>query len=177
MSRHSDRVESVTAVCLLAAFVISLPLAAWAGHHLYRVDSAAARIARNTGHYTNAVLLEDAPAAAGVDGATADPWVKARWYTQDGTRHVGQIRATPGDQAGTRVPLWLNAKGTQAQPPAGSATIVANAIGFGVTIVFAAAFVLEAVRRGVRRLLDRSRLHGWEAEWAQIGPRWTRRTR
>jgi hypothetical protein len=35
--------------------------------------------------------------------------------------------------------------------------------------------VLLGVWFGARRLLDRRRLRGWEAEWAVFGPRWTRK--
>lgn len=43
---------------------------------------------------------------------------------------------------------------------------------FGVQLLAGA---LLGVWFAARRLLDRRRLRGWEAEWAVFGPRWTRK--
>lgn len=177
MARRSDRVESAAAACLLVLFLISLPLAAWAGQAMYAGDAAHARAVRASGHYANAMLLQNAPTAAGTDGTTADAWVKARWYAPDRQVHIDQVQATPGAQAGALVPIWINRQGEQTDPPATGATIVANATAFGLTIALGAGCVLEVVRRMLRWRLNRSRLMDWEAEWRLVGPRWTRPAR
>ncbi len=177
MARRSDRVESAAAACLLVMFLISLPLAAWAGQSMYAGAAAHAREVRTSGHYANAVLLENAPTAAGTDGTTADAWVKARWYGPKNQVHVDQVQATPGARAGALVPVWINRQGQQTEPPASMATIVANATAFGLTIALGAGCLLEAARRIIRWELNRTRLMGWEEEWRSVGPRWTRPAR
>jgi hypothetical protein len=177
MARRSDRVESTAAACLLALFLVSLPLAAWAGQSMYAGDAAHARSVRANGHYANAVLLQNAPSAAGTDGTTGDAWAKARWSSAGGQIHVDQVQATPGARAGSLVPVWVDKRGRQTDPPASAATIAANATAFGLTIAIGSGCVLEAVRRMIRWRLNRARLMDWEDEWRLVGPRWTRPAR
>lgn len=173
MARRTDRVESVIALTLLILLGLSFPLASWAAESVYHTVSAHARTQSASGRYTDATLLENVPAG----GIGSVPWVKARWTAPDGTRRVELVPATTGTSAGSTQRIWIDRRGHRTQAPPDGATVTAEAVGTGVLVVLGAAFVLDVTRRAARRTLDRSRLVGWDAEWRDIGPRWTRPSR
>ncbi|HEX3813625.1 MAG TPA: hypothetical protein VHX59_12350 [Mycobacteriales bacterium] len=179
MARRTDRIESAVAGYLLVIFLLSLPVAGWLGRTTYAGGSARAHAAHLDNHRGTAVLLTDAPAgtAAGIDAAPADPWVRASWVTPDGRTHTGQVEARSGTAAGTTVPIWLDSAGRPTAGPASALTVVADAVALGVCLMLLTAAALEMIRRLTRRLLDRSRLADWEADWQRTGPRWRRPAR
>jgi hypothetical protein len=99
----------------------------------------------------------------------------AWWVAPDGVRRSGSVLVPAGSKAGATVTVWTNRAGQLTDGPIGAAQVAARA---GLAIVGAVAVlaaVLLVVALAVRRVLDGRRLHGWEAAWAAIGPKWTER--
>ena len=107
--RRIDRIERLVVCCLLAVFVVCLPVAASVGQAIYKHSVAVAEQMKAAGHWATAVVLRDVPAG------TAQ--VQARWRQADGPSHTGLIQGTAGDHAGTTHTLWLNASGMPTTPP------------------------------------------------------------
>lgn len=164
--RRIDRIERLVVCCLLAVFVVCLPVAASVGQSIYKHSAAVAEQMKAAGHWATAVVLRDVPAG------TAQ--VQARWRQADGPSHTGLIQGTAGDHAGTTHTLWLNASGMPTTPPPAAFAIALFAVSTGIAIVIVAACVVEFARRTTRRLAERARLTRWETEWRSVEPQWTR---
>ena len=71
------------------------------------------------------------------------------------------------------MPLWLDRAGTVQVPLTMAAArdriIIAGSLALAVLAAFLAGLALLG-----RRVLDRSRLAGWEAAWLSVGPQWSR---
>jgi len=169
LRRGTDRVEAwLNAVLMITLVVAGSTLATGNGRGAYRAEQRAGAWDRAhrfevTAVLVSAVLLEK-PAAQGT--------AKARWKAPDGSARTGPIVAAPGTVAGARVPIWVDDSGAvSAAPPRRSPG--ARAARAAVVTVLVVAAALAVIRQLGRRLLDRRRLRSWQAEWLEVGPRWS----
>lgn len=174
LRRGSDVIEAWLLPAAVAAFLILGPLAVGLTGLRIHADNVAAQRAEHSWHRVPAVLLEAAPGPLMSDNGANSwlVWTPARW-TSSGRAQVGNVPAPAGTSAGTTVPVWLDR--------AGNVQVPLTALGARDRIVIAGAFILAmlaAFLAGlallVRRILDRSRLAGWEAAWLSVGPQWSR---
>ena len=110
------------AVIRLVAIVllVAMPLAAvavgrWAYHSAVRHSHAQ----RASERVVSAVLLQQAPAAKGVDpyGSLQSVWVLARWQPPGLPARSGQVLAPAGARKGSTVLTWIDASGAVTDPP------------------------------------------------------------
>ncbi len=140
-----------------------------------RADNAAEQRAEATWHHVQGTLLQ---AAAGPQqqGSGANAWTvlaPVRWVL-DGQPHTANIYVASDSPAGSHVPVLLNRAGQLEMPPL-TAAQVGNRIFVDTLVALAAlAVLLACLKWATRRVLDRRRLAGWEAEWLAVGPRWSR---
>lgn len=174
MARRIDRAESAIALVLLLALALSFPVASWVAKSVYHIASIHAQSQRASGRYIKAILLDNVPPVAGVDGAVSQPRVRARWTAQDGTKRVETIPVAAGARAGSTARIWIDSGGHRAASPSTSASLIAEAVGAALLIVGGAAVIFEIARRAARSALDRARLTGWDTDWYHVGPHWTR---
>ena len=174
LRREVDRIEASIFAGLLAAFLIGAPLLAIAAGRWEHSAAAAEQRAQQSVHLVTAVLLQDVPDIAVGDG-TWDAGALARWTASDGKSFVGDILDTAGAPAGSRVQIWVDGSGRQTYPPLTRRGLETRVITAAALAPAAFAITLLTVALCLRWLLNRRRLAGWGASWADIGPRWTRR--
>jgi hypothetical protein len=134
--------------------------------------------AQQSWHLTSAVLLKPAVAQPRYYYLRArwgtDVPALARWNAPGGRLQIGEVPAPTGSAAGSTVQVWVDASGRPTGPPLLRADLLKRVIGAVTLALLGVAVVLFGLGRLVRWLMDRRRLAGWEANWASIGPRWTR---
>jgi len=86
--------------------------------------------------------------------------------------HTGRVLAPAGFAAGAVVPVWVDAAGRLADPPAPPGQHDSRALADGMLAVLILAELLWGAGLAARGVVDRRRLAGWEAEWRAIGPQW-----
>jgi hypothetical protein len=102
-------------------------------------------------------------------------WVLARWTAPDGRARSGEIPVGIGVTVGQTVGVWVDAAGTLVDPPPSRGVVLADQATAVAVAVAVLGIVLFGLACAGRWALDRRRLAAWEAEWADVGPRWTRR--
>jgi hypothetical protein len=175
LRRRSDRVE---AWIVLAGWILALLGGLWAGRATaLSVDHALAS-RRAEVHAAAATLLEDAPKSpppdeSGISGDTV--WAKVRWRAADGSTHQGRAKVGARTPAGTRVTVWTDRTGRPAsKPPTATEAQLQAAFG-GALVALGTGGAVLAGGHLARGRLQRRRLAEWDAEWARIGPQWSRR--
>ena len=173
LRREIDRFEAGIFAGLLAVFLIGAPLLAIAAGRWEHSAAAAERRAQQSVHLVTAVLLQDVPDIAAGDG-TWDAGALARWTAPDGKSRTGDILDIAGAPAGSRVQIWVDWSGRQTYPPLTRRGVRTRVITAAALAPAALAITLLTVALCLRWLLNRRRLAGWGAAWADTGPRWTR---
>jgi hypothetical protein len=173
LRRDVDRVEAGIFAGLLVAFLIGAPLLAVAAGWWEHGAAAAEQRAQRSVHLVTAVLLEDVPDIVAGSGAW-DAGALARWMAPDGKSRVGVVLDVEGTKAGSRLRIWVDGSGRQADPPLTRRAAESRVITAAALASAAFAITLLAVGICLRWLLNRRRLAGWGTAWADIGPRWTR---
>jgi hypothetical protein len=173
LRRPSDRLESLLAALLAAAFLAAVAAAPWFGGHLYQAQRAdAAHL-----HPATAVLTQAGPSD---DYVTSIGEAAARWRAPDGRpeRGVLSTAAAPGISgaaAGTRVRVWLTGSGQPVAPPVDTADSIFSSVVLATGAVLGVAVALVICYWLGRVAIDRRRLAKWTSEWSLTGPRWTTR--
>ena len=178
LRRPSDRAESAIAALLLAGFLIGAPLIAvacgqWASGAALRME----KTEQATRHQVTAVLLANAPSPAQTAyyGAPLLVAARARWTASGGITRTGEVPAPPGERAGSRVTIWVNASGRLTGPPLQTSDVAAQHTIAALFAPAALGLLLLAGWALARRMLDRRRMAAWDADWQVTGPRWTSR--
>jgi hypothetical protein len=159
------------AVALIAVTGAVLAGATMARHMDDR--SAQQRLER---HSTQAMLTQDATEFPDTNSSSTKVAAPARWTAPDGTVRTGDVKVAIGSSRGTRVTVWTDARGSiVAEPlPATTAHVQADATGGAIAVAICGGALLGC---GITsKLLDRRRTAQWATEWAEVGPRWDRRT-
>ncbi|MGC5039976.1 Rv1733c family protein [Streptomyces sp. DT190] len=175
LRRRSDRAEGWILLvgrllAVLCAVIAALPAAGAVD------DTLAAQ--RAQAREVPAVLTERAPRTPPVttDGSGGDTvWARVRWTAPDGSARTGRTEVPPDAAAGTRVTVWTDGAGRLVGTPPGPAESLFQAVGTGVLAGAVAGAAVWGCGRLARLRLDRLRLDRWDAEWARVGPQWTRR--
>jgi hypothetical protein len=175
LTRGSDRLERLTRVLLVFCLLAAVPISVAAGRAAdaqARSQVAADAVDR---HRVPATLVGEAAAPVGEigDGRLREQWT-AEWTGPDGTEHQGSVSVRPGAEVGATVPVWVGQDGDRAPPPLRAEEVTRRAVSQGLGVFLGLAVVACGAQVGVRSLLDRSRSRRWAAEWARVGPIWTR---
>jgi hypothetical protein len=177
LRRRTDKFAAGLTAALLAVFLIAGPLLAAAAAGWAARTAAADRHAERSWHRVSAVLLHGASLSASFAGYTGYSWAPARWTAPDGRTRAGDIPVSVTAAAGQSVPLWVDQAGWPAGPPPAHRAVLARETAAAAVAIICLGIVLLCVADLARWRLDRRRLAGWEAEWAAVGPRWTRHFR
>lgn len=175
LRREVDQIEARIFVGLLVAFLIGAPLLAVAAGWWEHSTAVAEQRTQQSVHLVTAVLLQDVPEIVVGTGAL-DAGALARWRASDGKSRVGEVLDIAGAKAGSRVRIWVDGSGRQVGfPPMNHGGVETRVITAAALAPAAFAVTLLTAALCLRRLLNRRRLAGWGAAWADVGPRWTRR--
>ncbi|MBW0116583.1 hypothetical protein I4J48_15150, partial [Pseudonocardia sp. KRD-169] len=110
--RLTDVVEDLVAWMLACAGLLLLTVAVLGGIVVHAGTVERGRLESAARTSTEAVLLEDAAAAAGEYGtARGQVVVPARWLDPDGVSRTGSVTAGAGARAGAVVRIWLDRDG------------------------------------------------------------------
>ena len=173
LRRRTDKIAAFLGVLLVAAFLIGAPVVARAAIGWVSRVAAAEQQAMRSWHQVPAVVQKAAPAPA----AWQTSWVPARWTAPGGRPRTGRIPVSDAVAAGQTIRLWVDAAGTPTGPPPGQALVELDDVATAAVAVVALGIVLLCLMCAGRFVLDRRRLAGWEAAWADVGPQWTKRFR
>jgi hypothetical protein len=185
LRRRTDKIAAWAAIVLVTVFLIGAPLlsgaaAGWAGRTGHAGQSRGL-----LGHQVPAVSPSAAPAVAAPSSIFARPPVQPRWAIPPMRARPGQIPFGTGLVAGRTAPLWMGGRTSPTDPPLLRRTypplnpdaVVARVTVAAIIATTALGAVLSCLAWAGRRVLDRRRLAGWEAEWAIVGPQWAKRFR
>ncbi len=176
LRRRTDRIAACLVAGLLIAFLAGAPLLTMATVHWAGRAGTAEQRAQRTWHRVDAVLLRSAPApAAFANGLYGGTWVPARWTAPDRRPRTGEIDVTTGMAKGQTLPIWVDRAGLPTGPPLTHRAVVARSILAATLAPVVLAIVLGFLAGVGRWVLDRRRLASWDAAWALVGPRWTKR--
>jgi hypothetical protein len=115
LRRPCDRAEAALAAVLAAVFLAGAPLLALsAGRQTPGSGPRPGHAQRARWHQVPAVLRTATIHRFGPSPAPA--W--ARWTASGGVPHTGRVLAPVGSAAGAVVPVWVDAAGRAAGPPA-----------------------------------------------------------
>jgi hypothetical protein len=153
LRRRTDKIATCLAFLLVAVFLVGAPwlsvaAVGWAGH-----SETAAQQTRS--------------------------WyqVQARRFATDGRAKADGSPAIAGSAAGRTIRLPTDETGSPAGSAPSRSAVLAREVAAVVLAPVVLGIVLLCLVWGGRWVLDRRRLAGWEAAWAAVGPRWTKRFR
>ncbi|NUW34183.1 hypothetical protein HTZ77_22485 [Nonomuraea sp. SMC257] len=174
--RRSDRLEAVGVVVTLALLLLSVWPAVVVGRMAYENGTRAERAGVNARRSVTATLVRDAPTTVADEhvGLGAKVEADARWAGPAGKPMTGRVTAPAGAKAGTRVSVWVDARGEPAPPPRRHAETVFDTVTAALLMLAGGAAVSFSGLRGLRCLLDRGRYAAWDAAWAEAARRWRR---
>jgi hypothetical protein len=175
LMRGSDRLERLTRVLLVCFLLAAVPISVAAGTAAR--DQARSQVAADAvdRHRVPATLMGEAANPVGEmgDGRLREQWT-AEWTGPDGTDHQGSLSVRPGAEVGSTVPIWVGQDGDRAPPPLRADDVTRRGVGQGLGVFVGLAVIACGAQVGARSMLDRSRSRRWAAEWARVGPTWTR---
>ena len=179
LRRSTDRVEAwVTAgAAVLVLCVALLAVVVAMGFYQRAQIEAAGKAARQTS--VTAVLLTDAaapPADTSEQGGAGQVTVVARWPLPNGQQRTAPLWVYPYRHAGDRISIWIDARGNRVDPPTASATLIADAVGYGILFLTGGWVLIGSLWWTARRVLDRINAARWDLDWARTGPGWSRQT-
>ncbi|MFF2625483.1 hypothetical protein ACFVUN_06890 [Kitasatospora griseola] len=170
LRRSSDRLQWWAARTLLVVAIGGVPAAIAVG---LAVHQDQARVVREEGtdrHPVTAQLVADVPTAVGITTTRA-----AVAWNSDGADHLASAVVPSGQRAGTPVQIWVDDRSRVVPQPAGTGEAIAVAATAALLTVTAVPLLSMLTWKGTLHLLNRRRYAGWDAEWQQIEPQWTRR--
>jgi hypothetical protein len=173
LRRASDRAEAALVAGLAAALLAGVPLAALSAARSRYDAGVRAQHTQAGWRQVPAVLLADADTAPAGTASSPLRRVLASWTAPNGTQWTGRIPAPASTTAGTVLRVWVDASGRPTGIPLQHGQVERQA---ALAALFAAAglvLVLLGAAALARRMLDRSRLAAWDAEWQATGPQWT----
>jgi hypothetical protein len=178
LRRRTDRIEIWIMAGLLILFLIGVPLS-WigVGRWIHQGGLAEQR-AQRSWHAVPAVVVKgqrEAPQYLFRLPVNSTVQVLARWQNPDGQQQAGVITVpAQNGQTGSHVQVWVDRSGQVTGPPLESSQLVKRVIGAQVMAQVTLAALLLCLAGLARWQLNRRRLADWEAQWATIGPGWTR---
>jgi hypothetical protein len=176
LRRRTDKIAAWLAALLVVVFIIGAPAVSMAAIGWVGRSAATWQHTARSWRQVLAVVTRAAPASPAW-GLSGYSWVRARWTAPDGQARAGLIPVSAAVAAGQTVRVWVDAAGTPTGPPLTAGVVVADEVRAAAVAVVMLGVVLLCLMGAGRQVLDRRRLAGWEAAWADVGPQWTRRFR
>ncbi|MFE1950033.1 hypothetical protein ACFW9D_06125 [Streptomyces sp. NPDC059524] len=122
----------------------------------------------------SAVVVKEAPRPQIMQPGGGGTRATVRWTAPDGIEHTGTAKVAAGTAAGAHVTVWTDREGDRLAPPVNPAESLFGGAMAGLLAAGGTAVVVGAGTKGVRLLVERRRLAGWDAEWVQADARWRR---
>jgi hypothetical protein len=176
LRRRTDKIAAWLAALLVVMFLVGAPAVSLAAIGWVGRSAATWQHAARSWHQVLAVVTKASPEPPSWS-LSGYAWVRARWTAPDGRARAGLIPVTVGVAAGQTVRVWVDAVGTPTGPPLTTGMVVADEVRAAAVAVILLGVVLLCLMGAGRQVLDRRALAGWEADWAAVGPQWTRRFR
>jgi len=170
LRRSSDRVQWWAGRLLAAVAIGAVPAALAVGLAVHQDQARVVRAEAADRHSVTAQLVADVPAGVGITTTRA-----AVAWSSDGADHLASAVVPSGQRAGTPVQIWVDDRSRVVTQPVGAGEAVAVALTAALLTVTALPLFCTLAWKGTLRLLDRRRYAGWDEEWQQIEPQWTRR--
>ncbi|MFI7707400.1 hypothetical protein [Nonomuraea sp. NPDC049480] len=176
LRRRSDRLESAFVLVALFLVLASVWPAVLAGRLAYESALHDERVGPGSRQQVMATLLQDAPVTrvSFTEVPTGKPEAVARWTTPEGEARSGQVPVPALAKAGSTVPVWIDASGAPAPPPADPAVLQMRGVATGLLIMLVAAMLALASFAGLRWRMDRNRYREWHIGWARADEAWRR---
>jgi hypothetical protein len=174
LRRRTDKIAVCLAALLVAVFLIGAPVVSMAAIRAAGQLAAAGQQSTRPWREVSAVVQKATPAPPAWE-LSGYSWVQARWTAPDGQARAGQIPVSTAVAAGQTVRVWVDQAGTLTGPPPNSGVVMADEAIAAAVAVAVLGIVLMCVACAGRWVLDRRRLAGWGAAWADVGPQWTKR--
>jgi len=175
LKRASDRLEVLSCLALAAMVPLAVAVAVAVATATFthgRLDVTAQRADRQQ---VVAQLQEDASAVQGFGGEVDAGEASAAWIAPSGAARTGPVPARVAARAGSTVLIWIDPDGDRTSRPVSTGDVVGVAVGAALLTFIGISALALGAHLVVRRLLDRSRSRRWAAEWALVGPEWSRR--
>jgi hypothetical protein len=179
LRRRTDRIQSWIMIGLVAVFLIGVPVSWFTIGQWVQQGGLREQRAQRSWHPEPGVVVhgvrELPPTMVRLPlGATAQ--VLARWPGAGGRPQTGLISVPVTQSAtGTGIQVWVNHSGRVTGPPLVTSALAKRVRGVQVLALVILVMLLIGVAALARWWLNRLRMARWEAEWASIGPRWSRR--
>ena len=175
LKRSSDRLQFLARALLVCSLLMGLPIALAVATATSSAASAEAAAQAAERHQVDATLTEDAPSVAGSGEAAAPrPRAAVTWTGPAGLERADRVPVPRGAEAGSVVRIWIDGDGERTTAPLRDGDVVARSTAYGLLTYFCIAAGAGGSFVVFRRSLDRSRMRRWEADWAVVGPVWTR---
>lgn len=169
------RADVVEAWVVLAVWLLTVLAGVLAG--LAAARSVEHGLARERAAWQPAVarVVAQAPGRATAAGTGGERvWAEVRWTVGHGSAHTGQARVAPGSKAGSPVTVWTDPQGHLVTRPTTASEAAFRATLMGGLVGVSAAALPFFGGRVLRGRLERRRMDRWDAEWARLGPQWSR---
>jgi hypothetical protein len=173
LRRPVDRLESRSVFAAMLLVVASVPLALGFGFAVYQTSMTASARQLSADRYVTATLLDDATARSVAEGMHLTVPVRAQWSGPVGVRHTGRVSAPNSANAGTSIPVLVDAYGAAVQPPLTGGEALERGVVAALAVIGGFAVVLSALVGVLRWRLDQHRYAVWAAEWRAVSPQWT----
>ena len=178
LKRGSDRLQVAGRLVVVLALLAASPLAVAAttvttARFEARAEAGAAERSR-----VDAVLLEDAPEAAGSGYGDQEPVnvpARAVWPVPGGAERQGVVLVRHHTAAGTAVPVWVNRDGNVTSAPLDRSRADSSAMTIGAVILLGVPLVTWTLYALLCTALDAHRQRRWAQGWAAVEPEWVTR--
>ncbi|MGH3798409.1 MAG: Rv1733c family protein [Pseudonocardiaceae bacterium] len=179
LRRTTDHVEGVTLVLLMLSALVVVPLAVAMAMAVYHRDAADAATAAAERTPVNAVLASD-PALelppSEQRGTQPEATALVRWQLPDGRGGSEQVPVAADRRAGDQLLIWVDRMGKRVDPPRSPGETRTAALAVGVDLLLVGWVLLAVLWWITCSVLSRINTTRWDAQWARIGPRWSRRS-
>jgi hypothetical protein len=174
LRRRSDKIAVCLAALLVAVFLIGAPVVSMAAVSAASRLGAAGQQGTRPWRQVSAVVQKATPTPPDWE-LSGYSWAPARWTAPDGQARAGEIPVSSAVAAGQAVRIWVDQAGVLTGPPPNRGVVMADEAIAAAAAVAVLGIALMCLACAGKWVLDRRRLAGWAAAWAEVGPQWTRR--
>ena len=173
LKRGSDRLQVAGRLVVVLALLAAPPLAVAATTVTTAQLEALAEEEAAERSRVDAVLLEDAPEAAGSGYGGQEPVkvpTRAVWPVPGGAERQGVVLVRPHTAAGTTVPVWVHRDGHITRAPMARSRIDSSAMTMGAVYFLGIPLATWTLYALLCAALDAHRERRWAQGWAAVGP-------
>jgi hypothetical protein len=157
---------------LLIVVVTAIPVALAVATATYSRASDEAAHQAAARHQVTATLVNDASASAG--GVPRPGRALASWTGPGDVERQGLVPVAARAQAGSHVAVWVDGHGDLTTGPLTDGEASIRAVSYGIVTFTGICALAFGAHYGFGRMVDRSRMRAWDADWALVEPGWTR---